>query len=556
MFKKRLYHLNRYREIATALAKNGFGFILHDVGLLHVLSLPKRLRTEKDTGDALSRGKRLREVIEELGPTFIKLGQLLSVRPDLIPVEWVHELEHLQDDVHPFSTEEAKRIVRKELHDDIDVLFSYFEDEPLAAGSIGQVHRAKLRSGRDVVVKVRRPGIVSQVETDLEILRDLANLAEQHYNWAKRYQMADIVEELSKSLRNELKFGLEGRNSEKIRRQFSDDPYIVIPEVCWEYSTDRVLTSTYIEGKKGSQLHNGGGFDSKLVADRLVRAYLDQVLFQGFFHGDPHPGNVFFLPDNRVAFIDFGQVGSLNEEMRDHLGLLIISLMRQNTDGVIQATLDMAAVPNDVDLDRLRIDVDLLRERYYDVPLHRLSIGEAVRDLFSVVNLHGIRLPKDYTLMAKGMLTIESIAEKLDPELSIMKLAEPYGKKLLQERYNPKNVGLKKWREARQYKELLFDLPHQIRGVLQKVQDDQLKAHISLPEINIFLRKLDRASNRISFSVTLLAFSIIILGLIVGTTFGHEESFLTSIPTLEIGFVVAFFMFVWIIFSILKSGRM
>lgn len=556
MFKKRIHSLNRYREIAQALAKHGFGYILQDVGLFHLLSLTKRFSTNHQKGDVETRGERLRYVMEELGPTFVKLGQLLSIRPDLIPDDVMKELEKLQDDVPSFPFEKAVELIEEELDASIDDHFDHFDNKLLAAASIGQVYQAYLKSGEKVVIKIQRPDIRSKVETDIDILKDIARLAEQHYDWAKQYRVCDVVDELSKTLRDELDYTLEARNTEKIRKQFIDQEDIHVPHVYWEYTTKKILVLEHIAGKKLSKLEpESDGLDKKIIADKLVKAYLNQVLYAGFFHGDPHPGNIFFLPNNHIAFIDFGQVGSLNDEMRYHFSSLVIALMNQSTDGIIQTLLSMSVVPQGVEYDRLYIDVDLLREKYYDVPLQQLNLGESIRDLFNVAHRHGIHIPKDYTLMAKGLITIESIASELDPELSIIKIAEPYGKKLLKDRYNPKTMAENMWSGITRYSNELLLLPQQLKQIMTKAENGSLRLQFSVPELNIILKKLDHIGNRLSFSLTLLAFSIIVVGLIIGSTFGHEDSILRTIPAIEIGFIISFLMFIGLLYSIFRSGR-
>lgn len=550
-------HISRYRDIVIALVRHGFGIVVEEIGFAHFLSFPQRLFFETKGKDSKTTGERIRLVLQELGPTFVKLGQIASTRPDLLPEDIVRELEKLQDRVPPFSFQEVREIVQEELGGDLEEIFCHFEDSPLAAASIGQVHQAILCSGEKVAIKIQRPNITTVIETDLEILQDLATLAEHRLEWAARYQIRDMAEEFSKSLRAELDYTIEGRNAEKISNQFRDDSKIYVPKVFWEYSTKRVLTMEYIEGVKFNELEKlkQKGYNAKMLAESLAKAIFHQIFIDGFFHGDPHPGNVLVLPGEVIAFIDFGMVGRLTPEMKYHFSSLVIALMRQSTDGVIKAILLMGLVPDDVDMMQLRDDVEQLREKYYGVPLSQISLGKAVNDLFSVAFRHSIRIPAALTLLGKTLLTIEGVVEKLDPDFSILNIAEPFGRQLLKERLHPKSLAETAWKHVSDYGELLFDLPKHIKELTSLIKRGRLRLEIDIPELDLLLKKLDRISNRLSFSIVLLAFSIIMVGIIIGSSLGRQSTLLWKIPAIEIGFGVATLMFLWLLYSIFKSGR-
>lgn len=557
MIGKRIRHISRYRDIAIALIRNGFGMLVEEIGIAQFLSFPQRLFFNKKERDSKTIGERIRLVLQELGPTFVKLGQIASTRPDLFPEEIVRELEKLQDRVPPFSFQEVREIVKEELGGELEEIFRHFDDSPLAAASIGQVHQAILRSGEKVAVKIQRPNISAVIETDLEILQDLATLAERRLEWAERYQIRDMVDELSKSLRAELDYTIEARNAEKIFNQFQNDSNIYIPKVFWEYTTKKVLTMEYVEGVKLTELEKlkQNGCNLKNLAERLIKGILHQIFIEGFFHGDPHPGNVLVLPGEVIAFIDFGMVGRLTPVMKYHLSSLVIALMRQSTDGVIKSIVQMGLVPDDVNLVRMREDVDELREKYYGVPLSQISLAEAVNDLFRVAFRHSIRIPSDLTLLGKTLLTVEGVVEKLDPDISILDIAEPFGRQLLKERLHPKNVAETVWKRVSDYGELLFDFPRHMKEITSLIKRGRFRLEIDIPELDLFLKKLDRISNRLSFSIVLLAFSIIMVGVIIGSSLGLRSTLLWKIPAIEIGFVVAAMMFLWLLYSIFKSGR-
>ncbi|MBL4952444.1 ABC transporter [Neobacillus sp. YIM B02564] len=559
MIKKRIRHLGRLREIVNAFTRHGFGYLMKELGLLDLLSVPKRLFLQgSETIEVLSTGERIRMFLEELGPTFIKIGQIASTRPDIIPLDIIQELVKLQDKVSAFPFSEVKKIIEEELADSLENSFREFQETPIAAASIGQVHYAVLPAGEQVAVKVQRPKLKHLIETDLEILKELARLADSRLEWARRYQVRDIVDELAMSIRRELDFEMEARNTEKIAAKFKDNPKVVIPKVFWDYTSAKVLTMEFIDGitlneeEKLQKL----GYDSKVLGETVVNTILQQILIDGFFHGDPHPGNLLVLPNGAIAFLDFGIVGRLSPEMRDHVASFVIALMRQNTDEVLQAISSMGVVPDDVNYEQLRMDVDLLREKYSDLSFKNMKIGQTITDLFSVAFQYKIKLPTDLTILGKTLLTMEGVVEKLDPDLSIIKIAEPFGKRLIMERYRPKTIIDKVWRRINEYGEMILEWPKTINEISAIMKKGRVKIELTTPELNQFIQRLNIISNRISFSITLLSFSIIMAGVIIGTSLsGQTPILLNKIPVVEIGFVIATGMFLWLLFSIFKSGK-
>ncbi|MDO0822763.1 ABC1 kinase family protein [Desulfosporosinus nitroreducens] len=558
MIGKRIRHIKRYRDVAKVLARHGFGFFVEEMGLLHMLSLPKRLFTDTEEMDPMSVGERIRSVIEELGPTYIKIGQIASTRADIFPQEILCELEKLQENVPSFSFEEVTEIIEEELGSPLEDIFSSFDKKVIAAASIGQVHRAQLRAtGELVAVKVQRPRIKAIIETDLEILLDLAALAENRMKRMERLQLCDVVEEFAKSLRNELDYTIEGRNAEKIAKQFKNDKLVQIPSIYWDYSTRKVLTMEFVEGLRLNQFEalEKNGYDHKVIAEQLVRALFHQILIEGFFHADPHPGNIFLLQGGVISFIDFGMVGRLTLDMKHNFASLIIAMMRQNTESMIKAVLRIGIVPEDVNLSLLGNDVDELREKYMDVPMSRISLGEAISDLFEVAFRHQIRIPSDFTMVAKCLLILEGIVEKLDPNLSIMDMAEPFGIQLLKERYKPSTIAGRLWHNVSDYGDLLVDLPKQMKDLMRNLVRGRIRIEVSVPELDIFLRKLDRITNQISFSIVLLSFSIVMAGIIVASALGQQPITFWHISVIEIGAAMAGLMLLWLFISIFKSGK-
>ncbi|MFD9626325.1 ABC1 kinase family protein [Peribacillus muralis] len=556
MFGKRLKHAHRYQEIINAFLKNGFGYFIYRLGLSESKAA-SNLQPDENL-NLRSIGERLQTILQSLGPTFIKLGQIASTRRDFVPEEIVRELEKLQDQVTPFPFDKVRKIVEAELGDSLENLFLEFQQKPLATASIGQVHAARLPSQEVVAIKVQRPDILPTVETDLEILDDLARLMEARISWARRYQIRKMIDEFAKSLRAELDYNSEGRNGERIAKQFIHDQGLKIPRIHWEYSTKRILTMDFIQGIKINHYKqlDEQGYDRRIIAERLTNSMLQQILIDGFYHGDPHPGNIIILPGNVVTLMDFGMVGRLEDEMKYQFASLVINLKRGSTNGLIKTLSDMGLLTDETDMAALRGDIDDLRNKYYDIPLSQISLGGAVNDLFTVANRHHIQIPPEFTMLGKALLTMEAIVEELDPHFCIMKAAEPFGERLFKERYNPKNIARNTWSQFIESAEAIAELPKDIREVTGIIKKGKLRLDINIPELQVFLHKLDQISNRLSFSIILLAFSIIMVGLIIGSAIGGETLLLWKIPVIEIGFVVATLMFLFMLYTIFRSGKM
>ena len=559
IFEKRIQYIKRYREIAVAFSRSGFHFIVEELGLDQILSIPRKLllKQQKSDVEGKTRGERIRLFIEEMGPTFVKLGQIASTRPDLVPVDILKELEKLQSHVPPFPYEDAVNIIEESLDARLDDVFQTLDAEPLGSASIGQVHKGKLVTGETVAVKVQRPNIESTVRNDLEILHRLAALAERQTSWAQQYQLVGMIEEFSIAILNELDYTIEGRNADKIARQFEDDDNIKIPKIYWDASTRNVLSMEFISGVpindfEGIETH---GYSREVLAERLTNAVFHQILIEGFFHGDPHPGNINILEDETIALMDFGMVGSLTQDMKSNFGFLILSMMRSDASGVVRAVTHMGAVPDDVNMKRLRKDTEILRDKYYDVPLSQLNLGEAVQDLFNVANKHHIKLPSDFTLLGKTILTLESIVSQLDPEFSIVDVAEPFGRQLIRERYNPKNMANRLWGGWNDFTDDFSSFSDNVHEFSKGLKDRQVPILMELKRSETYLKRLDRIGNRLSFSIVLLSFSIILVGLIIGTAISGQTTVLWSLPAIEFGSAVALLLFMGMIYAILRSGR-
>lgn len=557
MIQSRVKHHRRYQEIVNTFIKNGFSHMLFRLGLTDRLSRKKDVVTETDD-NLTDIGIKLCTALQSLGPTFIKLGQIASSRRDIVPEEIARELEKLQDDVQSFDYDIVREIIIRELDDTPENLFASFNESPLATASIGQVHIAELHTGEEVAIKIQRPDIEAIITTDLEILHNIARLLDKRVEWARTYRIKDIIEEFSFSLKNELDYLLEGRNGERIAEQFDDDEFIHIPKIFWDYTTRKVLTMEMIRGIKVNKYEQlkEEGYDTELIASRIADAMLHQILDAGFFHGDPHPGNIYILPNNKVAFLDFGMVGRLSNDLKYYFSSLMISLQSGDTDGMINTFNEWGLLDYVPNMGALRRDIDSLQVQYYDVPLHHISLGLVMFEVFTIAYKHRIEIPTDIAVLGKAILTLETILENLDPELSIMEAVEPYGKKLMLKRYHPFNMARKSWRRLLENVTIISELPRDIKDISTAMKRGKLQFDINIFEIQYILTKLDRIANRLSFSVILLAFTILMTGLIIGASIAGEATLLWRIPVIELGFIIATLMFLFMLFVIIRSGRM
>ncbi|WP_160719507.1 ABC1 kinase family protein [Bacillus sp. USDA818B3_A] len=554
---KNVKGMKRYKQIVSLLMKHGFGYIVQEVGLTDTLTLKDRLIADFNQRNPQEMGYRLRHLLEELGPTFIKLGQLLSIRSDLLPVEVIRELELLQDQVNEVPINEIKEKIQDEFGRAVEDVFVRFSETPAGSASIGQVHEAVLPAGQKVMVKIQRPKIKETVDEDLGILKDLSKMLENHYDWARQYHITDLMDELAESIKNELDYMEEGRNTETIQLQFENHNDIKVPDIYWDYTTAEILTMEMIDGIKITEIPqlSLSQDEKRHIADRLVESFVIQILEEGFFHGDPHPGNILYIPDTKqLGFIDLGQIGRLSSRKRYDVTTLMIGLMNEDTDLLVKAMYRLMYVPSTVDEKQFYDDIDRIRKKFSHTPLGELNFGLTINELFSIAQNHQIYIPTDFMMLGKTLITLEGIISDIDPSLNLLQLAKPYGRQLLMERYNPIKFGKRLLNDAEDITESFTKIPGQIEEVLQKTSEGDLKVKISVHELGDIFTKIDRLSNKFSFSLTLLAFSIVVLGLIVGATFG-TNTILTSIHALEVGFVIAFFMFLWIIYSIIKTGR-
>jgi len=436
MFEIPARHFARYYQILSVLIRHGLGYMFISGNLMPM----------QEENLAIV-GVHLRDAFTELGPTFVKLGQLASTRSDLFPQPIVQELAKLQDRVSPLSFREIRRVVERSLQSPLESAYKEFDSAPLAAASIGQVHYAVLHTGEKVAVKVQRPLLQEIVKTDLEIFQIFVNQIEQKTQWGKRYPIRMLFEEFSNTIKGELNFINEGKNAEELSKFCKSNSDILIPKIYWEFTHPTVLTMEYISGIPLYQIigSHDASYNVHLIADRLSKALLQQILLGGCFHGDPHPGNVLILPGEKIALIDFGITGHLSVTMRGQILSLISALIQGNNALLLETISKMGIVPEHVDRLTFQADIFDLRHKHLKVPSREFAMGESIQDFFNIIFRHGINIPSEFILVGKSLLTLEGTINALDPTLSLVEQAKPFSRRFIWGEFGLKNLWQKIW---------------------------------------------------------------------------------------------------------------
>ncbi len=508
-------YLNRYREIAQVLGSYGFGYLLEQMGLVQLLSLPRRVILRVPPPPPVGMAQRFTQALVALGPTFIKLGQLLSTRPDLLPPDFVAELDKLQDTVPPFPGSVAIATIEAELGRPIHELFREFCVEPLAAASLGQVHAAQLHSGEHVVVKVQRPDIAARITADLAIIADLAALAQERTNLGRHYNLVDLAWEFSTILRSELDYRREGRNADRFRHNFQGSDLVAIPTIYWNYTSARVLTSARLFGVKINDLTGleAAGLDRSRLAYNSLQVILQEIFSHGFFHGDPHPGNFFAMPGEVIGVVDFGQVGMLDRDTTRQLLLLLVAVVNHDNAGVVRALERMGILARRDITTGLRRDLQRFTDRFVDRPLTDLSARETIGELLLLVQRHHLRLPGDLALLLKAIIMMEGTGLQLDPTLDVFGIARPYAQQAIAEQVSPEALGERLVENARSLSELTLELPYRLSEALGRFNDGEIRIQTQELELRRVAGAVVGAANRLAVALVLAAL-IIGLGLV------------------------------------------
>jgi ubiquinone biosynthesis protein len=555
-FRGPLPEILRARRIAEVLIRNGLGFVAERMGLTRFLPFWRSRTVGADAHTArLPFPVRFRRTLEELGPTYIKLGQVLSTRPDLLPPDYIVELSKLLDAAPPAPTAEVVATIEEELARPLGSIFLTFSETPTASASIGQVHRATLFDGTEVVVKVQRRGVDRVIQTDLNILLAQARFLEGRSEALRRYHVAAIIEELAEALRGETDYTREGRQADTLRALSARDE-VRIPRVYWDYTTRRVITLEHLDGIQISEPDRlrATGHNLGDIARRLAAVYLTHVFEHGVFHADPHPANILVL-DGHLGLIDFGSVGYLSPTMRDQLGDLLFALVQQDADDMVYAIMSMGALGPGTDRDGLRAEVQRLIGRYYGATLESVPIADFLGDMMGAALRHEVRMPADLALLVRTVVVLEGVVRGLDPSLDLTTFIEPFARRLIRQRLSLRRAAMAGARTLRDVEALAHVLPRRLDTITEQLERGKMTIGFQIQGLPSALRKLDAIANRLSFA-------IIVAALVVGSALvlaaGPEAAFripFTSIalPIPEMGFVIAALMGAWLLFSIVRS---
>lgn len=551
-------HMTRYRELITILMKYGFQDIVEQLNLRYYVELGKSVLLQRPAEHVaqIPRAVRVRLILEEMGTTFIKFGQIMSTRPDFIPEEFIAELKKLQDSVPPFPTPDALALIETELEAPVKELFAEFGDEPIASASIAQVYRAVLHTGEEVAVKVQRPDIQRVIEVDVEIMMNLARLAEAHLKGLDILQPVSMVEEFSRVIDNELNFHVEARNIERFAENFGQDETVQVPRVFHEFSTKRILTIEYIHGIPASDHEKllAEGYDLPTLALTGANALVRQIFEHGFFHADPHPGNLFAVGPSRVCFLDFGMMGKLDRTLQETLAALLVCIVNRDDERLTQTVLRLSTNPDDLrDTRKLRRELTDFVDRYFYVPFDKLKIGEVLEDLLSLIIRFGLKLPPEIYLLIKSLVTIEGVGRDLNPQFDIITIIKPFVERLVKRQYDPRRIASDLGRTTAELYRLLRDLPEEIRALLKFIRRGELRVDLETRSMEPVMKTWDRDANRMSFAIVLAAL-FVSSALIIHA---HVPPLWHGMPVIGIvGFAVAIIMGLWLLIAIFLSGHL
>lgn len=501
---------DRYRRIVSIMIDEGFGTFLDQLGMRApwIASLRKH---PKGAEESYTPEQRVRRTMERLGPTFAKIGQLLSVRPDLIPASYAEELARLQDEMEPFPFEQVKAEIEGAFAASLDELFSEFDETPAAAASIGQVHFAKLPDGTPVAVKIQRPGIHEVIEADLDILRTQARRIQGRTDLGRQYDAVGIVEEFSRAIREECDYINEARNCERLSTAFSDDDSVHFPTVYWDTTSSTVLTMERIEGYPFNRLEllDAHGVDRQEAARRGIVCYYEQIFMLGFYHADPHPGNLFAMPDGRVAFTDFGRCGSLTEKARSQVADLLVAIIEQDAILATDILLEVSGGGSaSVDIVGLQKDVALLVGKYYDLELHEVNSKELVVEVMSLIGKRGLSLSSEFALLLTTFATLQALGTSVDPTFHFVDSVQPFARKIVEEQLKPKNLAQGFASTVRRTTRALQNLPDNITRALRRVGDGDLRMTVRPSGFDPLMSRVESAVDRLAFALVVSAFVV------------------------------------------------
>jgi ubiquinone biosynthesis protein len=550
--------LGRLSEIAQAMVRHGFGYFLEAHKLTDLLpGRSAEARLAQSAAAHSRRGQHLRELFDELGPTFVKFGQLLSTRPDVVPPDIIAELRALQDDVRPFPFEQAERVIVEDLGNSIERLFFDFEREPVAAASIGQVHRATLPNGRFVAVKVQRPGAPRQIESDLALLYQAARLVKERVHALDFIDARALVDEFARQLRQELDYRLEARNAQTFYRNFAGDPHVQVPRIYWSYTRARVLTMDWLEGVHVADVDSTVMTleERRDLAYLIAETWMTMIFRHGFFHGDPHPANIFVLEEaGTIGLVDFGAAGKLSDDDMTKLTRLFIDAASENVDVLPKRLSDLGVrYPKDRE-EQLLVELRELYYRYYGASLREIDPIQVVREAFQLIYSMNLRLPTRYLLLDRAIATVGSVGGELYPDFNVFEVARPYARGLMLERFTPERMARRARRDAVRYAHVLREAPFQWHDFMEQVRDGQIEVGFVHKGLDEFMESMQRVFNR-------LVIALIVTGGLIGSSligiFAKAGPHLLGVNVISIiGFALSTVLGAWLLWGVVRSGRL
>jgi ubiquinone biosynthesis protein len=546
--------LGRITEIAQVAVRHGFGYFFERHRLTDLI--PRRGGPELVEGTPSQRGQHLREMLDELGPTFVKFGQLLSMRPDVLPADIIAELRGLQDDVRPFPYEDVERVVREDLGQPIERLFTEFDREPIAAASIGQVHRAVLPNGRVVAVKVQRPGAPRQIEADLVLLYQAGRIVKERVRALDFVDVRELVDEFARSIRQELDYRLEARNAETFRRHFAGHPHVRVPKVYWSYTRARVLTLEFLEGTQLADIDTTPYSleERKRLAEVITEAWMTMIFRHGFFHGDPHPANILVIRPDVIGLVDFGLAGKLTEDDISKATRLFIDVANENIEAIPKRLADLGVrYPKDREAEFVA-ELQEMFYRYYGASLAEIDPLQVIREVFDLIYRLNLHLPTRFMLLDKAIATLASVTVELYPDFNVFEVAKPYARSLMLGRLTPQRMLSRARRESLKLAQIFAEYPYQVHDILEQARDGQIEVGFVHKGLDEFMHKIDVAFNRLIIALVVAA------GLIGSSLIGVFATTGPQVLGLNIvsafGFFLAGVLGIWLLWGVIRSGRL
>jgi len=548
-----LKNLNRGREVATVLLNYGFGDVLARLGLTPYLKWGRRLisRKAREATETLTTPQRIRLALQDLGPTFVKFGQVLSTRSDVIPAEVIRELALLQEQVAPFSVDDVHRELEETFSQPVSELFASFDERPLAAGSLAQVHAATSKDGRKLVVKVRRPDVVHSVERDIALMMELAQLMENHVPEVSVFDPVGLVKQFTRTIRREMNFRREGRTMLEFAKLFREDKRLYVPVVEPEYFSESVLVMERVDGIKVDDLDaiRQCRLNPTLLAHTGANIFLKMAFELGVFHGDPHPGNMRVLTNGSICLYDYGMIGFLDDARRENLLNLFVAVARNDVHEVVRVVMNLGEPTQRVDRTLLQTDVRDFLDAYYGVPLEQVRIGPLLNDFIGILSNHGLHCPGDLMVLVRAIITLEGVGRQLDPQFNIAEVLAPCVERLIKDRYHPKKVVERAVADFRSLIGAAHDLPLHLVKTLKKISQDDLKIQLEHRGLDRLISEFDRSSNRV-------VVGMLISSLVVSTALVIRSSSTNSFWIATPIFLLSGLLGVWLIWGILRSGRL